>query len=56
MDFDATSLFPLTLWDEKTVGLKKESCYAVTPDVNNEIVGKIKTQTFAQGSAILKVL
>ena len=33
-----------------------ETGYPFTPDMNDEIVKKFNTQTFTQGSAILKVL
>ena len=41
--------------DEKSIYSKIETGYAFTNDMNNELVEKINTQTFNQGSAILKI-
>ena len=54
-DFDAVSLYPSAMWDEKSIYARIETSYAYTPDMNNEIVEKFNNQTFTQGSAILKI-
>ena len=54
-DFDATSLYPSAMWDEKSIYPRIETGYAYTRDMNNEIVEKFNNQTFNQGSAILKI-
>ena len=54
-DFDAVSLYPSAMWDEKSIYPRIETGYAYTPDMNNEIVEKFNNQTFTQGSAILKI-
>ena len=56
MNFDATSLYPSAMWDNESIYPRIESGYHFTPDMNDEIVQKFNTQTFTQGSAILKVL
>ena len=56
MDFDATSLYPSAMWDEKSTYRKTGTGYVSTPDMKDEIVGNVDTQTFTQGSAILKVV
>ena len=54
-DFDATSLYPSAMWDEKSIYPRIETGYAYTLDMNNELVEKFNNQTFYQGSAILKI-
>ena len=54
-DFDAVSLYPSAMWDEKSIYPRIETGYAFTRDMNNELVEKFKNQTFTQGSAILKI-
>ena len=54
-DFDAVSLYPSAMWDEKSIYPKIETGYAYTPNMNNELVEKFINQTFTQGSAILKI-
>ena len=54
-DFDAVSLYPSAMWDEKSIYLRIETGYAFTRDMNNELVGKLNIQIFTQGSAILKI-
>ena len=54
-DFDAVSLYPSAMSDEKSIYPRVETGYACTPDMNDELVEKISTQTFTQGSAILKI-
>ena len=56
MNFDATSLYPSAMWDDESIYPRIETGYPFTPDMNDEIVQKFNTQTFTQGSAILKVL
>ena len=54
-DFDAVSLYPSAMWDEKSIYPRIETGYAYTPDMNNELVEKFNTGNFNQGSAILKI-
>ena len=54
-DFDAVSLYPLALWDEKSIYSRIETGYAYTRDMNNELVEKFNNQIFTQGPAILKI-
>ena len=54
-DFDAVSLYPSAMWDEKSIYPRIETGYAYTRDMNNELVEKFNNQTFTQGSAILKI-
>ena len=54
-DFDAVSLYPSAMWDEKSIYPRIETGYAFTRDMNNELVEKFNNQTFTQGSAILKI-
>ena len=54
-DFDANSLYPSAMWDEKSIYPRIETGYAYTRDMNNELVEKFNNQTFTQGSAILKI-
>ena len=54
-DFDAVSLYPSAMWDEKSIYPRIETGYAFTTDMNNELVEKFNIQTFTQGSAILKI-
>jgi len=54
-DFDAVSLYPSAMWDEKSIYPKIETGYAFTKDMNDDLVNKFNNQTFTQGSAILKV-
>ena len=55
MDFDATSLYPSAMYDEKYTYPKTEMGYANTKDTNDELVEKIINQTFTKGRAILKI-
>ena len=43
------------MWDEKSIYPRIETGHAFTRDMNDEIVEKFNTQTFTQGSTILKV-
>ena len=54
-DFDAVSLYPSAMWDEKSIYPRIETGYAFTRDMNDEIVEKFNTGNFNQGSAILKI-
>ena len=51
-DFDAVSLFPSAMWDEKSIYPRIETGYAFTRDMNDVLVEKFNNQTFTQGSAI----
>ena len=53
-DFDAVSLYPSALSDEKSIYPSIETGYAFTPDMNDEIVEKLNNPTFTRGSAFLK--
>ena len=53
-DFDAVSLYPGAMWDEKGIYLRIETGYAFTEDLNDELVEKIFSQTFNQGTVFLK--
>ena len=54
-DFDAVSLYPSAMWDEKSIYPRIETGYASTREMNDELVEKFNIQTFTQGSAILKI-
>ena len=54
-DFDAVSLYPSAMWDEKSIYPRIETGYAYTPDMNDELVNKFNTGNFNQGSAILRI-
>ena len=54
-DFDATSLYPSAMWDEKSIFPRIETGYAFTRDMNKFLVHRFNNQTFTQGSAILKI-
>ena len=41
--------------DEMSIYPRMETGYAFTPDMNNDLVEKFNSQTFTQGSAILKI-
>ena len=53
-DFDAVSLYPSAIWDEKSIYLRIETGYAYTTDMNDDLLDKFNTGNFTQGSAILK--
>ena len=53
--FDAVSLYPSAMWDEKSIYPRIETGYAYTRDMNDEIVEKFNTGNFNKGSAILKI-
>ena len=43
------------MWDENSIYPRKETGYAYTRDMNDELVNKFNTQNFNQGSALLKI-
>ena len=58
MDFDATSLYPSAMWDEKSVYPKMETGFAFKPHMNDVYVEAFNNQTFNEGgdeSAILTI-
>ena len=48
MDFDATSLYPSAMYDEKSVYLKTESGFAFKPHLNKIYVDAFSYQSFSQ--------
>ena len=48
MDYDATSLYPSGMWDEKSVYPKIESGFAFKPDFNDVYVEAFNNQSFNQ--------
>ena len=54
-DFDAVSLYPSAMWDEKSIYPRIETGYAFTRDMKDELVENFNTGNFTQGSAILKI-
>ena len=54
-DFDAVSLHPSAMWEEKSIYQRIETGYGFTEDVNDELVEKFNNWIFNQGSAILKI-
>ena len=58
LDFDATSLYPSAMWDEKSVYPKIETGFAFRPHMNDVYVKAFNNQTFNEGgdeSAILTI-
>ena len=58
MDFDATSLYPSAIWDEKSVYPKIETGFAFKPHMNDIYVEAFNNQTFNEDgdeSAILTI-
>ena len=53
-DFDAVSLYPFALSDEKSLYPRIETGYAFTPDMNEDLVKKFDEGSFTRGKAILK--
>ena len=43
-DFDAVSLYPSAMWDEKSIYPRIETGYAFTRDMNDELVEKFNNQ------------
>ena len=37
-DFDAVSLYPSAMWDERSIYPRIETCYAYRTDMNDELV------------------
>ena len=54
-DFDASSLYPSAMWDERSIYPRIETGYNFTRDMNKYLVHRFNNQTFSQGSAILKI-
>ena len=54
-DFDAVSLYPSAMWDEKSIYLRIETGYSFTKDMIDELSEKFHTGNFNKGSAILKI-
>ena len=48
-DFDAVSLYPSAMSDEKSIYPRIETGYAYTQDMNDELVGKIQQSNFYRG-------
>ena len=58
MDYDATSLYPSVMWDQKSLYSRTETGYAFKPDMNDVYVEAFNNQTFNQDgdeSAILRI-
>ena len=58
MDFDAPSLYPTALWDEKSVHIKTKNGYAFEPHMRKVNLDDFNQQTISQDgndSAILKI-
>ena len=58
MDYDATSLYPSAMWDDKSVYPKIETGFAFEPDLNDVYVEAFNNQTFNEDgdeSAILTI-
>ena len=53
--FDAVSLYPSAMSDDKSIYSRVEPGYAFTPDMKTDLVRKINNQTFTQGREILKI-
>ena len=54
-DYDANSLYPSAMWDEKSIYPRIRTGYAFTKGMNGELVETYKTQTFNQGSVFLEI-
>ena len=54
-DFDAVSLSPSAMSDPESIYPPIETGYAFTPDLIEDSVNKFNSQTFTQGSAIIKI-
>ena len=58
MDFEATSIYPSAMWDEKSVYPKKETGFVFKPDMNDVYVEAFNNQSFNEDgdeSAILTI-
>ena len=53
--FDAVSLYPSAMSDEKSVYPRIETGYVFRPKMNDQLNEKFINQTFTQGSAIIKI-
>ena len=49
MDYDAKSLYPFAMWDEKSVYPKTETGFAFKPHMNTTFVDAFNNQTFNEG-------
>ena len=47
-DFEAVSLYPSAMWEEKSIYPRNETGYVFTEDKNNELVEKLNTGNFTQ--------
>ena len=54
-DSDGVSLYPSALSDEKRIYARIKTGYALTPDMNDELVKNFNTSNFTQGGAIIKI-
>ena len=57
-DYDANNLYPSAMWvenSENSIYPGKETGYAYTSDMNDELVNEFNIGKFNQGSAILKI-
>ena len=54
-DFDAVSSSPSAMSDPESIYPRIETGYVFTPDMNGELVEKINSGNYTQGSAILKL-
>ena len=57
-DFDATTLYPSAMWDEKSVFPKIETGFAFKPHMNKSYLEAFKNQKFNQDgdeSALLRM-
>ena len=54
-EVDAVRLYPSATWDENGVCPRIETGYVYTKDMNDELVEKLNTGNFIQGSAISKI-
>ena len=53
--FDAVTLYPSTVVDERSIYPKIETGYAFRPDMNDDLLEKLNNQTFTQWSAFLEI-
>ena len=54
-DFDAVTLYPSSMWDEKSIYPKMGTGYAFTRNMIEELLEKFNNQAFTQGSVFLKI-
>ena len=55
MGLRCCELYPSAMWEEKSIYLGIETGYACTEHMNDELVEKINTGYFTQGSAGSKI-